>query len=63
MPLKKSSVRCESCINYQFDEDLDSYVCLVNLDEDELYHFFTESNYSCPYYRINDDYAIVRKQN
>lgn len=55
--------RCESCTNYQFDEEYDDYECLVNLDEDELYHFLSESNYSCPYYRLNDEYAVVRKQN
>ncbi len=59
---KKSSC-CESCSNYVFDEDFEQYSCMVNLDEDEMYRFLSETNYSCPYYKTDDEYAVVRKQN
>ena len=48
---KKIVSRCESCVNYVFDEDCECYCCMV------------DSEYSCPYYRLDDEYAVVRKQN
>ena len=44
---------CETCVNYVYD---------VNLDEDELVRFMEDSHYCCPYYRLDDEYAVVRKQ-
>ena len=34
---KKIVSRCESCVNYVFDEDCECYCCMVDLDEDEAY--------------------------
>lgn len=53
---------CESCVNYVYDDDYECYSCEVNLDEDELSRFMSDSFYSCPYYRLDDEYAVVRKQ-
>ena len=53
---------CETCVNYVYDEDYDCYTCLVNLDEDEMYRFMNGTNYSCPYYRLDDEYGVVRHQ-
>lgn len=58
---KKSN--CEMCENYIYDEEYDSYYCDMNLDEDEMMRFLTGSFGSCPYFRDNDEYRIVRKQN
>ena len=60
---KKIVSRCESCVNYVFDEDYEYYSCMVNLDEDEVYRSMSDSEYCCPYYRLDDEYAVVRKQN
>jgi hypothetical protein len=38
------------------------YVCDVNLDEDEMMHFLQDSHYGCPYYILDDEYAVVRHQ-
>lgn len=54
---------CETCVNFVFDDDYDCYVCLVNLDEDEMGRFLRGATYQCPYYQLDDEYAIVRKQN
>lgn len=54
---------CDTCVFYTYDEDEDYYYCSVNLDEDEMYNFIKGTMKSCPYYRDNDDYKIVRKQN
>ncbi len=63
MQKKHKETNCETCTNYVYDEEQDYYVCLVNLDEDEMYRFVSGTNFSCPYYSIDDEYAIVRKQN
>ncbi|MBQ8967974.1 DUF6472 family protein [Ruminococcus sp.] len=60
---KKTYSSCESCNNYAYDEEYECYTCEVNLDEDEMYRLYNEPHYACPYYRSDDDYAIVRKQN
>ena len=38
---------CESCANYV---------------EDEMYRFLSDTFYQCPYYQLDDEYRIVRKQ-
>lgn len=63
MSNKKQSSNCEDCENYIYDEMYDSYYCDMNLDEDEMMHFMTGSFKNCPYYRPDDEYRIVRKQN
>jgi len=54
------NTQCEQCANYEYDEEYDVYTCQVNLDEDELYRFVTDTWESCPYYRNGDEYAVVR---
>ena len=53
---------CETCTYYLYDEDLDCYVCQMTLDEDEMERFLSGSFYNCPYYQLDDEYGIVRKQ-
>ena len=53
---------CECCVNYVYDEDYECYECLVNLDEDEMGRFLTGTFDSCPYFRLDDEYGVVRKQ-
>ena len=54
---------CETCRNYVYDEESESYYCDVNLDEDEMEKFLTDSfQGGCPYYRLEDEYRTVRKQ-
>lgn len=55
--------RCEDCMNYALDTELDEYYCTINLDEDEYSRLMGDSSYRCPFFRIGDDYTIVRKQN
>ena len=60
---KKTYATCDTCNNNVYDEELEDYCCVVDLDEDEIYRLMNEPRFSCPYYRSDDDYAIVRKQN
>jgi len=56
------SVCCDTCVNNVYDEDYDEYECMVNLDEDEMYRFLESNQRECPYYRNDDEYAVVRHQ-
>ncbi len=53
---------CDMCVNYVYDEEDECYICMVNLDEDEMYRFLTGSQRECPYFRLDDEYAVVRHQ-
>ena len=44
------------------DEDYEYYVCDINLDEDEMARFMSYSDWDCPYFQMDDEYKIVRKQ-
>jgi hypothetical protein len=54
---------CEQCNNYVYDEDYECYTCEMDLDEDEMARFMSYSDWDCPYFQMDDEYAIVRKQN
>ncbi len=56
------SKNCESCLNYCYDEDYDCYECQMSLDEDEMVRFLQDTFDNCPYFQLNDEYKIVRKQ-
>ena len=58
----KKKTSCECCGNYIYDEDYDCYVCDMNLDEDEMARFLTNTFNNCPYFQFNDEYKIVRRQ-
>ncbi len=59
---KNTPTNCETCVNYTYDDEYDCYVCLVNLDEDEMYRFMSGTNYACPYYCLDDEYGVVKHQ-
>ena len=53
---------CDSCMYYEYDEDYECYVCQMDLDEDEMYRFLTNTNESGPDYKYGDEYSVVRHQ-
>lgn len=59
---EKVASNCDECVNYFYDEECGCYVCLVNLDEDEMYRFLSGSTDSCPYYSLDDEYGLAGKQ-
>lgn len=59
---KKQTVSCSSCSNYVYDDDYGTYICEADLDEDEMAAFLGNQRFNCPYYHIDDEYLIVRKQ-
>ncbi len=46
---------CESCTYYTYDEDYESYMCDINMDEDEYMRLISDQHYQCPYYRNGDE--------
>ena len=58
----KTPRNCETCEFYDYDEELDAYVCDMRLDEDEIVDFLGRNTGSCPYYRFYDEYKSVHKQ-
>ena len=53
---------CDTCWYYDYDEEYDEYYCMMDLDEDEAYRFFSSGKNCCPYYRQGDDYTLARRQ-
>lgn len=53
---------CESCVNYVYDDDWDCYTCMANLDEDDMQRFLSGTNNDCCFYRLDDEYGVVRHQ-
>ncbi len=53
---------CENCAYYVYDADEDAYFCAAAMDEDEAARLFG-GRADCPYFRPEDEYGIVRKQN
>ena len=51
---------CESCVNYVYDDEMECYCCDMNLDEDDMVKFLTGSFDNCPYYRLDDEYAVEK---
>lgn len=59
---KQPAGSCDTCLNYEYDEEFDSYTCVMDLDEDEYASLFTGEKRVCPFYRFGDEYLIVHKQ-
>lgn len=55
-------MQCEYCVNYVYDEQAGYSLCLVNLDEDEMERFLSGNPGGCPYFRLDDEYQVVRHQ-
>lgn len=58
----RSLSSCDSCVNYVYDEDCGYYVCEADLDEDDMVKFLSSQKFHCSYYRLNDEYSVVRHQ-
>ncbi|WP_349947391.1 DUF6472 family protein [Lacrimispora sp. BS-2] len=53
---------CEYCIHYDYNEEYECYECEINLDEDEMIGFLSNSYKNCPHFKFGDEYLVVRKQ-
>ena len=60
---KKMQSSCDTCNNYVYDEDYECYTCEMDLDEDEMARVMQHGASECRYYKLYDEYMMVRKQN
>jgi hypothetical protein len=49
-------------VHYVYDDEDDFYECMVNMDEDDYGRMISSNYKSCPYFQMDDEYRIVRKQ-
>ena len=49
-------------MNFEYDDEYECYTCIMELDEDEMSRFLSGNYKECPYYQLDDEYRIVRKQ-
>ena len=61
--MKKERKSCDTCAFYAYDEEYETYICDMDMDEDDYMRILYDEGYQCPYYRWGDEYAVVRKQN
>jgi hypothetical protein len=58
----RRTARCEECEFYDYDEELDTYACAQNLDQDEMEKFLIRHTNDCPYFRYYEEYESTRRQ-
>jgi hypothetical protein len=54
--------QCEHCLYQSEDDETGEPYCSLNLDQDDVESIISDKATSCPYFRMGDDYSIVRKQ-
>jgi hypothetical protein len=54
---------CDECDYYEYDEESESYTCIMDLDMDDYERLTYGHRGQCPYFRVRDEYRIVRRQN
>ena len=55
--------KCDECYNYVYDDELGMNVCEAQMDMDEVESIASMGSAACPYYRVNNEYKLVEKQN
>ena len=61
--MKDKLKSCDTCNNFEYDDELGDYICVMEMDEDDIYRLGDIESRGCPFYRVRDEYSIVRKQN
>ncbi|MEG0952574.1 MAG: DUF6472 family protein [Niameybacter sp.] len=56
---------CENCMHLEYDEVTRQYICSIDfmMDEDDFARMSYQPTIQCPYFKIGDEYTLVRKQN
>lgn len=54
--------QCDYCMNLDQDQETGEYYCIINMDQDEVAKLRFDSSRGCPYFKMGDDYSIVKKQ-
>lgn len=53
---------CELCGNYNYDSELDDWLCEAYMDEDDRARLSLDRYTHCPYWRSDDEYRTVKHQ-
>ena len=53
---------CDECAHLYYDEDYEEYLCAADMDEDDYARMVQGGYKECPYYQLDDEYAVVRHQ-
>lgn len=56
-------MNCDNCVYNTYDDEAEEYICTAYMDEDEYAMFLTSGCKTCPCFKLDDEYGIVRKQN
>lgn len=59
---KQPATNCDFCFYYREDEDTGISMCSMALDEDEMLYYLKGKFQNCPYFKLYDEYSIVKKQ-
>ena len=56
---------CENCMYLEYDDEIKQEVCSINyiMDEADFVRMSYHHSKRCPYYKVGDEYTLVRKQN
>ena len=57
-----STNACDTCNKLVYDEELEEYVCDMDLDEDDLARLYSSHYRECPYYQSDNEYEVVKHQ-
>ena len=55
-------MNCADCAYYEYDEDDEEWYCTVDMDEDDYARLMQGHYRQCPFFRLGDEYRVVRKQ-
>lgn len=55
---------CENCMYLEYNDEIKEYVCSIEsiMDEDDMARMSYSRHKHCPYYKVGDEYSLVRKQ-
>ncbi len=53
---------CDHCAYYAYDDTDGEWYCDADMDEDDVYRLESENYRTCPYFRDNNEYAVVKHQ-
>lgn len=44
------TTECEFCMNYEYDDEYECFVCVVDMDEDEVMRLYADKKSNCRYF-------------
>lgn len=54
--------QCEHCLYQAEDIETGDPYCSMHMDQDDRERLMYDRHSGCPYFRLGDDYTVVKKQ-